>query len=375
MRLASSLILGGALLAAVTPGCSCSGTRPTGHHDSGPSVPGEDAWSSGMDSGDFVRPDAQFVFDDTGPPVDMGCNSMTPVMNEIIGDPPDMLIILDISGSMCEPVNGIGGMTKMAIMKTALETLVSTFDARINFGLMKFPGDRNCGTGVIANPIMDHNASAITTTLEAIPSGMFPCSLQAGGNTPTFLAMAAAQSYFASIPVNPVGRYALLATDGLPNCGAMQSDGSTAPTDDQTVAAVQALHTAGVQTFVLGFGSGFAGAGGAATLNRMAVAGGTGTPYNARSATELTTALNAIAAGIVPASCTIQLEGTARNPLLFQVRFDGGPLIPRDQSHSSGWDYDTGTNTITFYGSECSTVESGTIVSIDVDYGCPGPLI
>jgi hypothetical protein len=124
---------------------------------------------------------------------------------------------------------------------------------------------------------------------------------------------------------------------------------------------------------VLGFGSGFAGD--PATLMRMAVAGGTGMPYNAGSAAELDTALGTIAAGIVAPSCTIMLDGGTRNPALFQVNFDGGPLIPRDESHTSGWDYDAGTNTITFYGSDCSTVESGGVVSIGVDYGCPGPLI
>lgn len=367
----SSLVFALTLVSLTVAGCSCAGTHPATRRDTG-TGPSPDA-ALVLDDGAVVQPDAFFDFPDTGPPMDTGCASTTPVPNEIIGDPPDMLIVLDISGSMCDPLGPLGGMTKIAVMKTALTSLVTTFDRRIDFGLMKFPGDRNCGTGVVANPIMPMNGAAISATLAAIPGGLLGCAMAAGGNTPTFLAMSAAQDYYASIPVNPVGRYVLLATDGLPNCGAVQPDGSTASTVDQTVAAIQALHDFGVPTYVLGFGSGFAGD--PATLMRMAVAGGTGMPYNARSATELDAALSTIAAGIAPPSCTIMLDGGTRNPALFQVNFDGGPLIPRDTSHGSGWDYDAGTNTITFYGSECTMVESGGVVSIGVDYGCPGPLI
>lgn len=309
--------------------------------------------------------------------MDGGCDITTPVMNEIIGDPPDMLILLDISGSMCDPINPLnpGSMTKLGVMKTALSELVTTFDARIDIGLMVFPGDAACGTGRLENPIVPHNAAQIVSTLSTYPMGIFQCALFAGGATPTFLGVMEAQSYYSTIPANPVGQYVLLATDGLPNCGpAVDDAGTSSETNDETVAAIQALHDeAGINTYVLGFGSGFAGD--PTTLRRMATAGGTGTPFNARDAATLTDALNMIAAQIVRPSCTIMLDGSTRNPQLFQVKFDDGPLIPRDTGHGSGWDYDAATNTITFYGNECTTVESGTVVDIHVDYGCPGPLI
>ena len=372
----AALSIASAMLAA---GCSCATGRPATRRDTG-AGPGDDTGLTDIDA-DIAHHDANFpdtnLPDFGGPRGDTGCDLMTPVMNEIIGDPPDMLIVLDISGSMCEPINPLGGtMTKLGVMKTALNELVTTFDARINFGLMKFPGDMDCGPGVVTNPIMPHNAAAIMGTLSGFPSGLFGCATFAGGNTPTFRAISAAQDYYATIPVNPVGQFVLLATDGLPNCGAVTTTDAgttTAPTVDETVAAIQSLHDAGIPTYVLGFGSGFAGD--PAALMRMAVAGGTSMPYNARNAAELSTALSTIAAGIIPPSCTIALDGSTRNPALFQVSFDGGPLIPRDTSHASGWDYDEATNTITFYGSECATVEAGSVVTIDVEYGCPGPLV
>jgi hypothetical protein len=202
---------------------------------------------------------------------------------------------------------------------------------------------------------------------------LFGCAFMSSGATPTHTSLDAARAYYGAIPVNPIGRYVLLATDGLPNCGPPLPDGGTEETIDETVAAVQALHDAGIITYVLGFGMDLTGD--PTALSRMATAGGTGMPYSATSAAELDMALDAIAAEITPASCTIELDGPTRDPMLLRVSFDGGALIPRNPAHTSGWDYDPATNTITFYGAECTALQSGSVVGVDVDFGCPGPLI
>ncbi len=363
-----SLLLAGSLAA-----CSCS-TRPGVRRDGGggdpDAAPGDDCASPGHDSN---PPDAWFERVDSGPEI---CDMTTPVMNEIIGDPPDMLLVTDISGSMCTPLIDMfpfGMTSKLAIMKMALTELVTTWDSRINFGMMLFPGDGACGAGTVTNPIMPRNASAISARLAMLADDLFGCALMNTGATPTPISIDAARSYYASIPPNPIGRYVLLATDGLPNCGPELPDGGTEETIDETVAAIAALQADGIDTFVLGFGADLSGGGDA--LMRMATAGGTGMPYNARSAAELDLALDMIAADIIPASCTIMLDGPVVDPALLQVSFDGGALIPRDESHGSGWDYDPATNTITFYGAECTAVETGGVVDISVDFGCPGPLI
>jgi len=258
-------------------------------------------------------------------------------------------------------------------MKTSLTSLTMSFDGRINWGLMRFPEMGNaCGPGHLECPIAPMNAAVIGSTLAT-----YRCPFTADGNTPTFRGVDTAREYFASIPHNPVGRFMILATDGEPNCGAPTDDaGTTAPTVSDTVAAIQRLRSDGVNTYVLGFGSGILTGSDMANLNMMAAAGGTGTAFSARSAADLDMALGSIAASIIPPSCTVMLEGGARDPNLFQVSFDGGAtLIPRDTSHGSGWDYDAGTNTITFYGAECSQVEAGHVANIDIQFGCPGPLI
>ncbi|MBX3274459.1 MAG: VWA domain-containing protein [Sandaracinaceae bacterium] len=371
-----SLVLSlAAALAAL--GCSAGpggGTRdagPGGSMDAGPGGGTDAGPGAGTDSGGPPPPPPDAV----PPGPDAGCEATTPVPATIVGDPPDMLLVVDISGSMCVSVSVFppSGDTRLEVMRRALDGLVTSKDARINFGMMLFPGDNACAPGTVRNGVAPRNASAIRATLGGLTTDMFGCALRHSGATPTHTSLDAARTYYGTIPVNPVGQFVLLATDGLPNCGPPLPDGGTEETVDETVAAIEALFAAGISTYVLGFGDSFGGGGTA--LNRMATAGGTSRPYNARTAAELDTALDAIAASVIPPSCTVMLDGPSRDPRLFRVSFDSGPLIARDESRRSGWDYDAATNTITFYGAECARVQSGTVTNVEVDFGCPGPLI
>ena len=365
----------GLLVLALALGCPADGGSGRPRADSGrlDSGPGSDAATDAPMRRDAARPDVGAP--DSAPREDAGCEATTPVETEIVGDPPDMLLIVDISGSMCTPLGIVpGGPSKLAIMKEALTTQVRDKEGRINFGLMLFPGSSGeCAPGTVEVPIAPRNAAPISARLASLRDDLFGCALANSGATPTAPSVDAARTYYGTIPINPIGRYALLATDGLPNCGAPLPDGGTEETVDETVAAIEALHAAGVTTYVLGFGSAFGSD--PSALNRMAAAGGTPRPFSADSPAALDAALDAIAAEIIPPSCTVELDGPTRDPMLFQVRFDGGPLIPRNMSHSSGWDYDPATNTITFYGAECAQVQSGSVTNIEVDFGCPGPLI
>lgn len=374
-RASSCAVLVACLLAlASLAGCSCSSPGGPGRmRDGGGTL--DASVGPGIDSSVNEFPDSGPPRD-SGPAVDGGCDLTTPIMNEVIGDPPDMLLVVDVSGSMCTDTFPPSGSSKLAIMKAAMSSLVAAKDARINFGMMLFPAaSTECGAGTVVNPIAPRNAPAITASLAAlVDAPLFSCVFANVGATPTHLSLDAARTYYATLPVNPIGRYVVLATDGLPNCGPPLPDGEgTEETIDETVAAIQALHDAGILTYVVGFGSDLSSD--PTALARMATAGGTGTPYSATSAAALDAALDAIAAEILPPSCTIELDGPTRDPALFQVRFDGGALIPRDPSRTRGWDYDPATNTITFYGAECATLQSGSVPGVDVDFGCPGPLI
>lgn len=283
-----------------------------------------------------------------------------------LGDPPDLLVVLDRSGSMTDfpavfpPVFN----TKWNLMQDALKSITMMKDQAIKFGLMDFSSDGNCGVSTTPN---------IGIALGAAPAfTSYYATRTPSGNTPSHLALGAALTYFQSIPVNPAGRYVLFATDGLPNCKGGDPNTTAYP---ETVAAVAALHTAGIPTYVLGLDS-FANQ---TVLNDAAVAGGEALPgatkyYNAADPASLANALQTIAGGIIVPSCTFQLASAPPDPANVTVTVNG-VAVPRSPSHASGWDYYPDAMTITFFGATCQMIQTGSNTAVDFEYGCPGQVI
>lgn len=284
-----------------------------------------------------------------------------------LGDPPDMLVVLDRSGSMASPPTTFPPVftSKWDIMHSGLQSIATAKDQSIKFGLLEFPSDDNCAADATPEvPIMLGSAPAI---------GAYFGSRSPNGNTPAHVALGSALTYFNSIPVNMAGRYVLFATDGLPNCSG--GDPNTA-SDAETVAAVTALFNAGIKTYVLGFGTFGLNTG---VLNDAAVAGGEAKPgatkfYEANNAADLNAALTQIAGGIIVPSCTYQLASAPPVPGDVTVTVNGTP-VPRSTAHTNGWDYYPDSMTITFFGSYCSQIMSGSITDVSFVYGCPGPVI
>ena len=286
-----------------------------------------------------------------------------------LGDPPDLLVVLDRSGSMIDPpVTWPPTFTpKWQIMRDALEQVTMMKDMNIRFGMLEFPSDDNCG--------------ATSTPVVPIGLGTSPmftsyfASRSPGGNTPAYIALGDALAYFNSIQVNMAGRYVLFATDGLPNCGGTPPDGNTA-SDMETINAVTALAAAGIKTYVIGFGTFGLNTG---VLDQCAVAGGEALPnepkfYDANDAMSLEAALQAISGGIIVPSCSFALQSVPPDPNNVTVTINGQP-VPRSPSHMDGWDYYPDMMTITFFGSYCSQIKTGTMEDVSFVYGCPGPVI
>ena len=116
----------------------------------------------------------------------------------------------------------------------------------------------------------------------------------------------------------------------------------------------------GVATFVVGFGGGVD----PNQLNVFADAGGvprndpTTRYYQADDAMGLQMALDQIAGSVV--GCSFSLAETPPNVDDLFVFLDD-QSVPRDTSHTNGWDYDPATNQITFYGSACDELQAGTV--------------
>jgi hypothetical protein len=157
------------------------------------------------------------------------CSQTEPIELVNLGGPPDLLIVLDRSGSMSSPIPTFppNFTPKWTIMRDALNGLAGSYEDSVRFGLLEFPTDDDCavaaGTAVRV-PVDLGQAPEIASYFQ---------SRSPNGNTPAQFGLAVALSYYQSIPVNPVGRYVLFATDGEPNC----SLGDPAA---ETVAAVTA---------------------------------------------------------------------------------------------------------------------------------------
>lgn len=340
---------------------------------------GDDAGSGNQnDASDTPDEDATVNDGDTPPreDADVGdlvdgdiCGEQTEEVRLInLGDPPDLLIVLDRSSSMLVPPNLVGA-SKWRIMKDALNTVLYARELNIRFGFTAFPTDSTCGIASgVEIPIDLENASAISEWLD---------SHGPVGATPAHLALHEAAEFYRTIPRNEAGRYVLFATDGMPNCGGSPPD-QEVETGAEVVAEVEALAAEGIHTFVLGFG----GLMGLPTpvLNQSAQAGLEPRPdgppyfYHANDAVSLQEALDTIAGGIIRPTCVYQLEEAP--PDLENVTvLVNGEAVPRTMSNTDGWNYHPDDSTITFFGSYCDDITSGDVTSVNFLFGCPGPVL
>ena len=282
--------------------------------------------------------------------------------------PPDVLILLDASGSMNNTTDdlvcsgGCGAASKWAQLTPALDALVAANESTANWGLKMFAdSDAACGvSNAIAVPVAKMNASPIAAAIGARTSANG--DLLNGSRTPTRAAVTAAARYLADLDDgNP--KLILLLTDGAPNCPAA---GDSA-TDDSaaTVQAVADARARGVSTLVVGIAT----AGGSAerALNDMAVAGGrarTGaTPayYPVSNIADLKNTLTPLIA--TPADCVLALPPAPTDtdwpPIGLRAN---GAEIPFDAGHRDGWDWtDTSQTSVRLYGAVCDDFIAGRI--------------
>ncbi|HET6284351.1 MAG TPA: vWA domain-containing protein [Polyangia bacterium] len=284
--------------------------------------------------------------------------------------PPDVLLVLDRSGSMRDFAMGLLGCifgkcnSKWIDMKNALAASVTATEATVNWGLKLFPTDNSCGvTDGVAVPVAPNNANAINMAINGT---------QPDGATPTRLAIEGAGRHLMSL-TTPNPRYIVLATDGLPNCNGADNMGD----DQAAIQAVTAVAAAGIPVFVIGVGTqnllGGA-AGGDATLSAMANAGGkpraaNPTYYPVTTSADFSAALATIGGQIV--SCTLSIKAPP-DPTNIAVEADGKRVPP---SASNGWQYGPNMTTIQLTGSWCSDYQNGTIKNVQTIFGCPGIVI
>lgn len=263
---------------------------------------------------------------------------------------PDIMLVLDKSGSMGDPLVNGNSTSKWDVMRTAMASIVANNGAQVNFGLQMFPSNNDCGTTTAHVEPQLNNIGPILQQMN---------STAPGGRTPTHQSLERARSYYDSKPVNPDGRIVILATDGLPVCSSI----------GQSVSVIQSLQQRSITTYVLGFGFGNADVSG---LQQMASAGGGGPLFSADSPDELNLALDTILGDVTVPSCDFQLQQTPSNADDINVTINGVELQRNDPN---GWSYDDASNTITLNGAACESVQSGGTSGIEVDLGCEGTIV
>jgi hypothetical protein len=282
--------------------------------------------------------------------------------------PPNLLIVLDRSCSMNKDSGN--GTTKWEIAVAAINQMTTSFDAQIRFGLTLFPDHvtPDCQQAEIPIPVDPAAVPPIQALLTAALDGTDanfpknPCVT----NIDTAMQQAATEPAFQDPERES---FALLITDGQQsgNCNAAGGDAGT-------LQIITDLATAGVPTFVVGFGSGVD----STQLNEFADAGGvpsadpTNHFYIADDQASLDAALLAIATSTL--SCTFTLGEVPPDPSEIYVFFDNDPTgIANDATHTEGWDYDPVTNQVTFYGLACESIRSNAVSDVDIVFGCDEP--
>jgi hypothetical protein len=310
-----------------------------------------------------VRPDGGGGSEQSADAASCGVEQQT---IEATNPAPDMLIVLDRSGSMNESIDGGWfSPSKWRVMRDALKTVTLANQQAIRFGLKMFPSNNGCDVGAGMPVGIDlGQSSAIVDAMN--DSG-------AGGDTPAQLGLQRALAIYQAAPASTGARYVLFATDGFPNCADSEEEAETA-----TIDAVEALADAGIKSFVVGFGSSVTANPG--FLDQVAMAGLVPRPngpphfYPANNEAQLKQALQQIAGGVAVPSCSFTLDELPPVPDLVSVSIDD-TAVPRDPDHVEGWDYHPDMSTITFFGSYCTMVESGGATNVEFLYGCPGPMV
>jgi hypothetical protein len=286
---------------------------------------------------------------------------------QLVANPqvPDMMIVLDRSGSMQD-----GGRWNPSV--SAVRKITNQLQDRIRFGLALFPEDTSvnistmttnggfnisfnngasCAPGKIVVPIAAMNAG---------PIGMLLDTTRPNGGTPTSETLTKVADEFAVEDPSPDAqqhpKYVLLVTDGAPTCPNGGGGEPNQPDIDASNAAVDVLTEKGVKTFVIGYDTNTPGNEMLAqVLDGFAQRGGTGDQNHrpVEDEASLVAALEQIASTI--ATCSFALDKAPPRADYVLVTLDGKQLNLDD---ANGWRM-ADEKTVEIVGDACTTFKQG----------------
>ena len=353
-------------LAMVLACClGCGGAEPVASESSGASK--KTARDSGVDRGGDEDDDGQGDDDDDrsspGKPTspsrtDAAIGSEPPGCGKASFNPqqvlPDMMIVLDSSGSMKS--NEVDRWTPAV---AALKSLTTSYEKQVGFGLMTFPlANDRCGPGTIQVPVATDMAQEIGQILDrTMPQG----------GTPTGQSLQRAREWFedhaAAADTAQGPRYVLLVTDGQPTCPAGAA--SRVNDEDKNLAlnAIGELAEIGIKTYVVGYDAAldpqFA-----TVLSDFAKRGQTDHYYPVSDEKSLVEAFRDISTAV--RSCSFTFEQAVSDPRYLRVKFDGDMLTMNDPD---GWIFEDMKN-VTLQGAACARLQERASHTIEVTLEC-----
>lgn len=352
---------------------------------------GSDGSTSSADAGSRPDRDPSMI----GP--DGGCATQnTPTTRA----PMNLLMVVDRSGSMSECADGSGRSgceSKWSVTQQGLQRLLMTLEDQARVGLLFFPSSSNSGSADgYRTPVIgvDRPLSETRMALLAAISAARP-----NGNTPMACAMPQAVDYMRGI-ADTGSRNIMLITDGAPTdeCSGMAPCNpfdpnfitcimnASAASQGVILAAVArgARNMPTVRTFALGTPDAVPSFMSSVALNGQTSRAPGCEPsdchYTLGTATferDLNMALDSVRDRAATCEYILQVDPMTADPNLINVYYTpmsggAGRYIPRDTTHTNGWDYAPGGRSIVFYGMLCDEVRAGAAgASVQIIYGCP----
>lgn len=180
-------------------------------------------------------------------------------------EPVDIVLVLDVSGSMDDPINGYGSQDKIDALKDAVNGFIDKVAEKSpnsNIAIVKFGGEINnrigndkywFRTGFFSGEYINHTQTvkALTPASNTTELNAAVDALWAGGYTPAHLGLQLAKGIIENDPNTDRQKVVVLFTDGEPN-GVYETSGFESTAANNAIANSKSIKDKGATVYTIG---------------------------------------------------------------------------------------------------------------------------